>query len=55
MSNQDAQKPLITDNGNPILHVTFEKIEKDFEEKIRRIDGVLESGLFIGYPIEIVN
>lgn len=46
---------LITDNGNYILHAWFEKIEADLEEKLREIDGVLESGLFIGYDIIVVK
>lgn len=48
-------KPLITDNGKIIIHAWFDKIEADFEEKISKIDGVLESGLFIGYDIIIIK
>ena len=46
---------LITDNGNYILHVWFDKISADLEEKILQIDGVLESGLFIGYDIIVIK
>lgn len=46
---------LVTDNGNYILHAWFDKIEADLEEKLAQIDGVLESGLFIGYNIIIVK
>lgn len=46
---------LITDNGNYLLLAWFDKIESDFEEKILKIDGVLESGLFIGYNIIVVK
>ena len=46
---------LITDNGNYLLLAWFEKIEADFEEKLLKIDGVLESGLFIGYDIIVVK
>lgn len=46
---------LVTDNGNYILHAWFEKIEADLEERIKQIDGVLESGLFIGYDIIVVK
>ena len=46
---------LITDNGNYLLLAWFEKIEADFEEKLLEIDGVLESGLFIGYDIIVVK
>ena len=48
-------KPLITDNGKIIIHAWFNKIEADFEEKISKIDGVLESGLFIGYDIIVIK
>lgn len=46
---------LITDNGNYILHAWFDKIEADLEEKLAKIDGVLESGLFIGYDIIVIQ
>ena len=46
---------LITDNGNYILHAWFNKIEADLEEKLAQIDGVLESGLFIGYDIIVIK
>ena len=46
---------LVTDNGNYILHAWFDKIEAYLEEKLVQIDGVLESGLFIGYNIIIVK
>ena len=46
---------LITDNGNYLLFAWFNEIEADFEEKLLEIDGVLESGLFIGYDIIVVK
>lgn len=46
-----GEGPLITDNGNIILHAWFDKIQMDLEEKLVQIDGILESGLFIGYDI----
>lgn len=46
---------LITDNGNYLILAWFNKIEPDFEEKILEIDGVLESGLFIGYDIIVIK
>lgn len=55
MSNIDKNKPLITDNGNMILHAWFDNITKNLESEIRHIDGVLESGLFIGYNIIVVK
>jgi len=46
---------LVTDNGNYILNAWFDKIEPDLEEKLTQIDGVLESGLFIGYDIIVIK
>lgn len=54
-SNNNPNKPLITDNGNIILHAWFDNITKELERNIRSIDGVLESGLFIGYNIIIIK
>lgn len=46
--------PVITENGNMILDVKFENISKELEKKIKMITGVIESGLFIDYPVEII-
>ena len=46
---------LVTDNGNYILHAWFDKIEASLEQKLVEIDGVVESGLFIGYNIIVVS
>lgn len=54
-SNNDEKKPLITDNNNYILYAWFDKIESDLEEKLLQIDGVVESGLFIGYDIIVIK
>jgi ribose 5-phosphate isomerase A len=50
-----GEGPLITDNGNILLYAWFDKIESNLEEKLLKIDGVLESGLFIGYDIIVVK
>lgn len=55
MSNIDSSKPLITDNKKVILHAWFNNIYEELEEKIKNIEGVLESGLFIGYNVIIVK
>lgn len=47
--------PVITENGNFILDVKFNNITDDLERKIKSITGVIESGLFIGYNVEIVK
>lgn len=47
--------PVITENNNIILDVKFKEITETLEKDIKSITGVLESGLFIGYPIEIMQ
>lgn len=46
---KDGSGPYVTDNGNFILDVDFGVIEdpKDLEPRIKRIPGVIETGLFI--------
>jgi ribose 5-phosphate isomerase A len=46
--------PVITENGNLILDTRFDTIGADMELKIKGITGVIESGLFIGYNVEIL-
>lgn len=46
--------PVITENGNFILDVFFKGIDSALEQEIKKITGVIESGLFIGYPIEVI-
>jgi len=47
--------PVITEAGNLILDVRFNKITSEFEKEIKAIPGVIESGLFINYPVEILT
>ena len=47
--------PILTENNNVILDVKVEKITKELEKEIKAIPGVIESGLFIGYNVEIVS
>lgn len=44
-----------TENENSILDVRFDKIDVFLEKKIKAITGVIESGLFIGYDVEIIH
>jgi ribose 5-phosphate isomerase A len=46
--------PVITENGNLILDARFYEIDDDLEIKIKSITGVIESGLFIKYKVEIL-
>jgi ribose 5-phosphate isomerase A len=47
--------PVITENGNLILDLRFDGIPSGAERAIKSITGVIESGLFEGYPVEIVS
>jgi ribose 5-phosphate isomerase A len=46
--------PIITENGNFLLDARFDHIPSDTEQKIKSITGVIESGLFIDYDVEIM-
>lgn len=45
----------MTENDNAILDTKFSKIEKNLEKRIKEIPGVIESGLFIGYDVEVIR
>lgn len=45
----------MTENQNSILDTKFENIDLSLEKKIKQIPGVIESGLFIGYNVEVVR
>jgi ribose 5-phosphate isomerase A len=46
--------PVITENGNLIFDVHFTEITDLLELKIKSITGVIESGLFMNYNVEIL-
>jgi ribose 5-phosphate isomerase A len=46
--------PIISENGNFILDVRFREIRPSLETEIKAITGVIESGLFIGYAVELI-
>ncbi|MGB3300551.1 MAG: ribose-5-phosphate isomerase RpiA [Phormidesmis sp.] len=48
--------PVITDQGNMVLDVTFNGIDSpaDMEKTINNIPGVLENGLFVGLATEVL-
>lgn len=46
---KNSCKNFITENGKYILDVKFKNIDKDLEDKINKIQGVLENGLFLNY------
>lgn len=47
--------PVFTENGNLILDARFEEIPDRLERDVKAIPGVIESGLFVGFPVEIVT
>lgn len=47
--------PVITQNGNLIIDVNFDNIDQFMEKKLKEITGVVETGLFIGYNVEIIK
>ncbi|RED58138.1 ribose 5-phosphate isomerase A [Cohnella lupini] len=47
--------PVITEAGNLILDVRFNKITSEYEKEVKSIPGVIESGLFINYQVEILT
>jgi ribose 5-phosphate isomerase A len=46
--------PIITENSNIILDCYFENISASLESEIKNITGVVESGLFWGYGVELI-
>lgn len=46
--------PVITENGNFILDAWFDHIPENMEVKLKSITGIMETGLFIGYDIEVM-
>lgn len=47
--------PILTENGNMVLDAWFDSIHKNMEKEIKQITGVIESGLFIGYDINVLS
>ena len=52
---QGKDGPIITENGNLILDVWFNKIPDNLENAIKSITGVIESGLFMHYEVKIIS
>ncbi len=47
--------PVFTENNNVILDVKFAEIYETLEEDIKAITGVIESGLFMEYSVEVLH
>ena len=52
---QEKDGPVITENGNYVLDVRFNEIKEDYEKRLKEITGVIETGLFIGYNVEVIR
>lgn len=52
---QGKDGPVISENGNLILDAWFSVIDSTLETEIKKITGILESGLFIGYHTQILT
>jgi ribose 5-phosphate isomerase A len=46
--------PVITESGNLIFDVHFSNIAAGTEQRLKSIVGVVESGLFMGYPVTVI-
>jgi ribose 5-phosphate isomerase A len=46
--------PIISENNNMILDCRFNDVPLTMEKDIKALTGVIESGLFIGYNLEIL-
>lgn len=55
LSGKAKDGPVLTENGNYILDAHFQEVNDSLESSIKQIVGVLESGLFIGYPVEVLS
>jgi ribose 5-phosphate isomerase A len=53
-TKQGKDGPVITENGNMILDAMFDEIPADLEVKIKSITGVIDSGLFMGFDVEVL-
>lgn len=47
--------PVFTENNNVILDTKFVEIYETLEDDIKSITGVIESGLFMDYPVELIH
>jgi ribose 5-phosphate isomerase A len=47
--------PVITENGNFILDVRFTDIAEGLERELKAITGVIETGLFQGFSVEVLT
>jgi ribose 5-phosphate isomerase A len=47
--------PVLTEAGNFILDARFAEIRDGLEAEIKTVTGVIETGLFIGYDVEVLT
>lgn len=54
MAGSGKDGPIITENGNLIIDAHFKSIDGNLEKEIKKIIGVIESGIFWGYNVELM-
>ena len=47
--------PVITEKGNLLLDVIFVEVNESLESALKEIPGVIETGLFMNYNIEVLS
>ncbi|WP_226581670.1 ribose 5-phosphate isomerase A [Halobacillus litoralis] len=47
--------PVITERGNVLMDMKVTNVTNDMEKELSAIPGVIETGLFIGYSVEILT
>jgi len=52
---QKKDGPVITETGNFILDVRFHEIGDSIEKELKNITGIIETGLFQGYDLNIIE
>lgn len=55
LAGKSKDGPVITENANYIVDAVFCEVDSLMESRIKSITGVLESGLFINYNIEVLS
>jgi ribose 5-phosphate isomerase A len=55
LSPKGKDGPVITEHGNLLLDARFSGIGPTLERDIKSITGVLDSGLFWGFPVEVLE
>lgn len=55
LAGKSKDGPVVTESGNFVIDAKFDDIKQTLEKEIKSITGVVESGLFIGFDVEVVK